>query len=342
MKIGITFNLKDSAPSPAGAPDDLFEEFDEPETIRAIAAVIRGLGHEVVELGDGEPMLRRLLAEKPDFVFNFAEGQGIGRSREARVPAVLEMLGIPYSGSDPLALAAALDKDVTRRLVESAGVGVPDGFTVAFEDEHIDSVPDELAGAWERQGLALPVIAKPVCEGSSKGIRSRCLIAKPEEFAPTVVQLWNDYRQPVLVEEFVAGDEVTVGVIGNSPPRVFGVMRITPVKPTEHFVYSLEVKRDFRRQVRYECPAKLPPEVTQAIEEAALAAFDALGCRDVARVDFRMRDGEPVFLEINPLPGLNPSSSDLVIMAGLLKVSHAELVGMIVTEALKRVGRNSP
>src|SRR5713101_4610756 len=131
MKIGITYDLKAYGAAVADLPDDFQEEFDSPETIEAVAAVLRGLGHDVAKLGDGRELLERLLADPPDLVLNTAEGQGIGRSREARVPAVLEMLGIPYTGSDPLTLAVTLDKDCAKRLVASAGVAVPAGFLVA-------------------------------------------------------------------------------------------------------------------------------------------------------------------------------------------------------------------
>src|ERR671934_3089198 len=127
MRIGITYDLKTDLPTAADLPDDFQEEFDSPATIEAIAAALRGLGHQVEKLGDGRGLLERLLADPPDFVFNFAEGQGVGRSREARVPAVLEMLGIPYSGSDPLTLAVTLDKDCAKRLAASAGVPTPPG-----------------------------------------------------------------------------------------------------------------------------------------------------------------------------------------------------------------------
>jgi D-alanine-D-alanine ligase len=338
MRIGIAFDLKPDAPPPPDAPDDYYEEFDAPVTIRAIAEVLRSLGHEVELLGNGRQFLVNILDDTPDFVFNFAEGTGVARSREARVPAVCEMLGIPYTGSDPLALAVALDKDLTRRLVEPAGVVVPKGFTLKFDDAPYDGdfaeFPPLLAGC----GLPLPVIAKPTFEGSSKGVRNRCLIAAAGEFGPTVTRLWREYKQPVLVEEFIAGTEVTVGIVGNDPPQVFGVMAIYPKDPVEHFVYSLEVKREFRKLVDYECPAKLPADVVREVEAAALAVWDVLGCRDVARLDFRVRDGVPYFLEINPLPGLNPESSDLVIMANILNVSHAELVTRIVEAALLRVG----
>src|SRR5216684_4604000 len=135
MKIGITFDLKADSPTLIGVPDDFQEEFDSPATIEAIASVLRGLGHEVDKLGDGRELLERLLADPPDFVFNLAEGEGIGRSREARVPAVLEMLGIPYSGSDPLTLAATLDKDVAKRLVRSADLAAPRDFVIQPDDD---------------------------------------------------------------------------------------------------------------------------------------------------------------------------------------------------------------
>ena len=338
MDIGIAFDLKPEEPLPAGAPDDLHEEFDAPVTIRAIAAVLREMGHTVRELGDGKPLVEALLRQPPDLVFNFAEGTGVGRSREARVPALCEMLGIPYTGSDPLALAVALDKDLTRKLAKSAGVTVPEGFTLTFPTADYDGDFAEFPPMLAESGLTLPVIAKPVCEGSSKGIRNRCLIRTAEEFGPTVLQLWRDYRQPVLVEEFIAGEEVTVGIIGNDPPQVMGVMRIVPKTPTEQFVYSVEVKRDFLRQVDYECPANLPIHLIREVESSALTIFHELGCRDVARLDFRIRDGIPYFIEINPLPGLNPESSDLVLMANLLGIRHDDLVKDIMTAALTRLG----
>src|SRR5947209_8189124 len=132
MRVGITYDLKveDSQANAADLPDDLQEEFDSPATVEAIADALRGLGHEVGLLGDGRELVERLLADPPDFVFNLAEGQGVGRSREARVPALLEMLGIPYSGSDPLTLAVTLDKECAKRLVGSAGVTVPRGVVI--------------------------------------------------------------------------------------------------------------------------------------------------------------------------------------------------------------------
>jgi len=338
MHIGIAFDLKPTGPTPDGAPDDLHEEFDSPATVRAIAEVFRSLGHTASELGNGRQLLEILLKNPPDLVFNFAEGLGIGRSREARVPAVCEMLGIPYTGSDPLALAVALDKDMARRIAESLGVTVPKGIVLAPPAEDYDGDCAEFLPVLAEAGLTLPVIAKPTCEGSSKGIRNRCLIRTAEEFGPTVVELWRNYRQPVLVEEFIAGEEVTIGILGNDPPEVLGAMRVVPKTATANFVYSLEVKRNWEEMVTYECPPKLAKGALRALEEAALAAFEAVGCRDVARLDFRIRDGVPYFIEVNPLPGLNPIVGDLILICKALQITHAELIRRILDAAVKRSG----
>jgi D-alanine-D-alanine ligase len=189
--------------------------------------------------------------------------------------------------------------------------------------------------------LQFPVIVKPAWEGSSKGIRGACVVDTLEETASAVRRLARDYSQPVLVEEFINGLEITAGVLGNDPPRIIGVMSVTPRVRTDRFVYSLEVKRDFRRQVAYACPPKLPQTTLKAVEDQALRAFRALGCRDVARIDFRMRGDVPYFLEANPLPGLNPESSDLVIMANLLGWEYSRLIQSIFSAALLRNGFTS-
>src|SRR5262249_50235738 len=161
--------------------------------------------HEPVLLGDGPEMLSRLLADPPDFVFNFAEGQGVARSREARVPAVLEMLGIPYSGSDPLTLAVTLDKDCAKRLAASAGIPVPGGWVFPPGDD-LEAI---------RRGPPLPytAIVKPAWEGSSKGIHGKCVVDGPGELADALAALCAQQRQPILVEEYVAGEEMTVGMV---------------------------------------------------------------------------------------------------------------------------------
>jgi D-alanine-D-alanine ligase len=333
MKIGISYDLKIATAAdglaPPGLPDDFQEEFDSPATIEAIASVLRGLGHDVVLLGDGRELLKRLLDQPPDFVFNFAEGQGISRSREARVPAVLDMLGIPYTGSDPLTMAVTLDKDCAKRLAASARIAVPQALVVHPDDRH-----------WKINlplgRLTFPVIVKPAWEGSSKGVRGKCFVSTLDDLAEVVETLFSDYRQPVLVEEYIEGDELTVGVLGNDQPEILGVMRVVPIENTAPFIYNLEMKRDFRRRVRYECPAPLAAGDTAAVRDAALAVFRTLGCRDVARIDFRLRNGIPYFLEVNPLPGLNPHDSDLVIMANLAGWSYTRLIQTILNKSLAR------
>ncbi len=331
MRIGITFDLKSEGLAVPGQPDDFQEEFDSPQTVEAVADVFRRLGHDVILLGDGPAMLRRLLDDPPEFVFNFAEGHGIGRSREARVPAVLEMLGIPFSGSDPLTLAVTLDKDAAKTLVAAAGVSVPRGLAVR-QPQDARQVPH----SW------FPVILKPAWEGSSKGIRRTSLVDDPANLLDTAAEMLRLYHQPVLVEEFVEGEEITVGIVGNDPPEVVGVMQVVPRSRNPRFVYGLEVKRDYKNQVDYACPPRLPEAVLDRITDAALRSYRALGCQDVSRVDFRVRNGEPIFLEVNPLPGLHPVDSDLVILARLAGWSYDRLIGKILEAALKRAHLGPP
>lgn len=323
MLIGLAFDLK-----VPGALDDDQEEFDPPETIDAIEGALRALGHDVARLGDGEPALRRLLeGARPDLVFNIAEGVGAGRCREARLPAALEMLGIPYTGSDPLTLALTLDKDCAKRVVASAGIATPRWCLVRHR------VEDHTAGL---RALPLPVIVKPAWEGSSKGILPDSVVDQRERLVPIIERCLRTCQQPALIEEFIDGDEVTVGIVGNRPPQVLGAMRVVPKTPQQRFVYDIEVKRDWQRRVAYESPPRLPAAQIAAIERAALNAYVALECRDVARIDFRVRDGEPFFIEANPLPGLSPEYGDLVLLARGRGIDHQALIARIVDAAMAR------
>jgi D-alanine-D-alanine ligase len=313
--------------------DDTEEEYDSPETIEAIAATLTSLGHDVELLGDGLSLVLRLAAgELPELVFNIAEGRGISRSREAWAPALLEMFGIPYSGSDPLTLAATLDKDCAKRLVRDAGVAVPAGVLV---DGSVRECSAQLAA------LLLPVIVKPAFEGSSKGISIKSVVDDYAQLQEVVSQCQEAYRQPVMAEQFIDGDEITFGIVGNAPPEIIGIMRVVPLKERGPFIYGLDVKRDWRRQVRYEIPAQLSPADEEAVRRAALAAYRALGCRDVARLDFRLRGGVPYFLEANPLPGLAPGTSDLVLLAEGMEIGYRELIGRILDAAFARHGMGS-
>ncbi len=336
MRIGLSFDLKEAVKdslSSEGQPEDALEEYDSRETVKGIAAAIEEMGHSTVLLGGGREFLSAIQKERVDLVFNIAEGLGNYRSREAQIPGILELLNIPYTGSDPLALAVSLDKAVTKSLVSLAGVMTP-RWQVVNDADGLSEVD------WT--SFPFPVFVKPLHEGSSKGIRTGSKVDSPIQLMSAVPALIERYRQPVIVEEFIYGDEITTGVIGNSPARVLGIMRVIPKTADPNFVYSLEVKRDWERLVDYECPAKLGFRVLEAISDAALKVFNALGCRDISRVDFRIgKDGTPYFLEINPLPGLNPKSGDIVIMAGKMGWTYPRLVSSIVDAALRRCGGES-
>ena len=326
MRVGLAYDLKTSVAAAENAEDAL-EEYDSTETVDIIERTLHDREHEVVRLGGGEEFIDNVRREKVDFVFNIAEGRHSYRSREAQVPSALEMLDIPYSGSDPLTLAVSLDKPVTKTLVRANGVLTPRWFTLASE-EKIRSA------RWDV--IPFPVILKPSFEGSSKGIRLSSLAHNVREAEAEARRIICDYRQPAMVEEFISGEEVTVGMVGNHPAKVVGMMRVVPKQKTEHFVYSLEVKRDYVNLVEYECPVNLPAATLTNLEQAALAVFRCLGCRDFARVDFRVnKKGRAQFIEINPLPGLG-TYSDLVIMTGKLGWSHEELIGSVLDAALER------
>jgi D-alanine-D-alanine ligase len=325
MRIGLSYDLKSAVPLDAAEPEDALEEYDSRETVDAIAAALAAAGHSVVMLGGGEEFIENILGQKVDFVFNIAEGRGTSRSRESQVPAVLERLNIPYTGSDSHCLTVCLDKPLAKKLVAAEGVVTPQWQLVNDEEElkRLD---------WER----FPAIVKPAYEGSSKGIRLSSVVDDRTRLQAEASRLLDDYRQPVMIEEFIGGDEVTVGVIGNAPPKVIGMMRILPKKQRERFVYSLEVKRDYLNLVDYESPPRLEDKVLAGIASASLKIFKVLGCRDFARIDFRIgADGTPYFLEINPLPGLG-SYSDLVIMARKLGWTHPGLIQAVFEAARQR------
>jgi D-alanine-D-alanine ligase len=328
MRIGLAYDLKDKVPEPQGKPEDALEEYDSLETVDAIAKAIEAQHHSVVKLGGGREFLSNVLGQRVDLVFNIAEGLGNYRGREAQVPSVLEMLGVPYSGSDPLCLAVSLEKPLAKRLVSFSGVATP-RWQVVGDTKQLKEVE------WGQ--FPLPAFAKPAHEGSSKGIRITSRLENSPQIVEAVTGLLEYYQQPVMVEEFISGEEVTVGVIGNSPPKVVGIMRVVPRKKTDYFVYSLEVKRDWESLLTYECPALLGKGVLQDIADSSLKAYEALGCRDFARMDFRISpDGTPYFLEINPLPGLNPKSGDLPIMAGKMGWTYEALISAVLNAALQR------
>jgi D-alanine-D-alanine ligase len=327
MRIGLSCDLKEAVALAQDDPEDALEEYDCPATIAYITAALEAKGHSVVNLGGGPEFMDKIRRERVDIVFNIAEGRGNYRSREAQVPSILEMLDIPYTGSDPQCLAVCLDKAIAKKLAAAEGINTPKWLAIADSDE---------LGKVSWDGLRFPTIIKPAYEGSSKGIRLDSVVATPQEIARTVPKLLKYYQQPVIVEEFIDGDEVTVGIIGNAPPEILGIMRILPRKKDGHFIYSLEVKRDYVKLVDYECPARLEKRAMDEIASASLKVFKTLGCRDFARLDFRLSpEGRAYFLEINPLPGLG-DYSDLVIMAQKMGWTHQALIGAVLDAALER------
>jgi D-alanine-D-alanine ligase len=328
MKIGLAYDLKDEVVSTPSLPEDALEEYDSPETIEAITAAIESLGHSVIKLGGGREFLANILGSDVDFVFNISEGLGNYKSREAQVPSVLEMLGMPYSGSDPQCLAICLDKPLTKTLVATAGVRTPRWRLITDHNQLNDITADD---------FPLPAFVKPAFEGSSKGIRLGSRAETAAQTAEIAAGLLKQYGQPVMIEEFITGDEVTVGMLGNYPPAVLGIMRVLPKQNNTHFIYSLEVKREWEQLVDYECPARLETGALEEITDFGLTVFKLLGCRDFARLDFKLdSQGIPYFLEVNPLAGLNPKSSDLPIMAYKLGWTYQALIAAILNTALQR------
>ena len=313
MRIGLTYNLK-----PADAAGDQFEEFDSVETVEALEGALRARGHTTLRLGWGEEVLSILDRERVDGVFNFAEGVG-GRGRESQVPAMLEMLGIPYTASDPLAIAITLDKPLAKLLAKAHGIA-----TSPWLVENVGRAsarPDRL-----KPVLHFPLFVKPAAEGSSMGITSASICENETQLQAALERL-RPYG-PVLIEEFLPGDEFTVGLLDGN---VIGVMQVVPRRKDETFIYSLEVKRDYLNRVDYRL-ADAPD-----VADVARAVWQAFGLKDVARVDVRRdRDGRANFVEVNPLPGMNPVTGDIVICARLAGIEYNELIGRVIDSAVRR------
>jgi D-alanine-D-alanine ligase len=327
LKVGITYNLKKDFTRQENQPVDLLEEFDSEETIDAIGKALEGGGHEVIKLGGDTGLIDRLRQAPVDIVFNIAEGLR-GRNREAHIPALLEFLNIPYTGSDPLTLSLTLDKAMAKRIVMSQEIPTP-RFRKVERMEDLNHLE-----------FRYPLFVKPCFEGSSKGVRVDSRVSDPQSLRAKARGLLETYDSPLLVEEFVKGPEFTVGILGNESPQVLGVMQIE-VKGSlpEESVYSLEIKREWEEKVRYHCPPSIDPALLKNVEEVALRSYRALDCRDVARVDIRVGEDQiPYFLEVNPLPGLSPVYGDLVIMARSMGWDYDDLVRTILHHAMKRYG----
>ncbi|HME92553.1 MAG TPA: ATP-grasp domain-containing protein, partial [Myxococcaceae bacterium] len=325
LRVGFAYNVKRIVPTP-DAVEDSEAEYDSPATLQAIREAITSWGHEVVDL-EATPELPSLLASTPlDLVFNIAEGLK-GRNRESQVPALLELLDIPYTGSDPATLSIALDKGLAKKIVRDHGIQTPNF-------QLMTSGKERLLKDFSR----FPLIAKPVAEGSSKGVLSKSVCSSEAELREVVKEILEKYQQPALIEEYVSGREFTVGLLGEKRPKVLPPMEIVFLDRSEKTpVYSFQHKLDWNDRIRYDVPAQLDPGQLERLKAAARGAFMALGCRDVARIDFRMDErGRIYFLECNPLPGLTPGWSDLVLIAQGSGLDYRALIGEIMSGAIRR------
>jgi D-alanine-D-alanine ligase len=313
---------------PMDAPPDLLAEVDAAKYIQAYEAGIWAAGCEPM-VHEGIPNLEVigwLRHVQPHLCFNVCEGFG-GESREAHMPALLEALGLPYSGPGPLAAAVTQDKPMTKRLLSAAGLPTP-----RFE---VFDCPEAALGC----GLAFPLFVKPSHEGTGMGVQNESVVRCPGQLRRQVERILQHYHQPALVESFIEGRELTCGVVGNN-----GDLQVLPVLevdfggyPPDLFpVYSSKHKNDFDHLFRYRCPAPLPEAVTQEVMRLTVETFAVTGCRDYGRVDFRLTpEGQLYILEINALPGITPRS-DMTMMAKASGQTHEQLVAAVLTAALKR------
>jgi D-alanine-D-alanine ligase len=324
LRVGFTYNVKRVKPALDGTRDEE-AEYDAPATVQAVREAIAAAGHEVIDLEATADLPALIETARPDLVFNMAEGIK-GRSRESQVPSLLELLDIPYSGSDPAALNIALDKALAKKIVRQHGIPTPNFFTMNTGKERLP------------KDLRFPLIAKPIAEGSSKGVHATSVVENEAELREAAREMIAKYDQPALVEDYIGGREFTVGMLGERRPKVLPPMEVVFLDDSEtRPVYSFAFKQDWSSKIRYDVPAKLEPAQLKALERAARECFIALGCRDVARVDFRMDEqGKIYFLECNPLPGLTPGWSDLVLIAQAAGIEYNALIAEILSGAVRR------
>ena len=324
LKIGFTYNEKRITPC-MNPLTDTEAEFDGPRTLEAIRSAIRKMGHEVIDFEATSDLPAKLGSADVDIVFNIAEGLR-GRNRESQVPALLDMMGLPYTGSDATTLAVTLDKGLAKKVVAEEGVPTPPSFLISDAREKIPST------------VLYPLIVKPVAEGSSKGIYSSSVVHSENELRETAGKIIERYNQPALVETYVGGREFTIALLGEKRPKVLPPMEILFLDQVDFPVYSYEYKLDFESHIRYETKPTLTSKEKNLIESYARKAFMALGCRDVARMDFRMDlYGNLYFLECNPLPGLTPGWSDLCLIAEGCGMSYDTIIQEILSPAIRRL-----
>ncbi len=325
MVIGITYDLRQDYLD-RGYGEEETAEFDRVDTIEAIERTLISLGHQTDRIGHIWNLTARLArGDRWDLVFNIAEGlRGMGR--EAQVPALLDAYDIPYTFSDPLVLALALHKGMAKRVLRDLGVPTPD-FVEIHNVADVESI-----------SLPFPLFAKPVAEGTGKGIDSASKIRDTAGLRAVCGRLLATYRQPVLVETFLPGREFTVGIVGTGQKaRSVGVMEVILNTQAEQDAYSYVNKEKCEELVRYQLSHD---DLADKAVDTALAAWKGFGCRDAGRVDLRAdASGIPNVIELNPLAGLHPEHSDLPIICNLEGISYTQLFSMIIDSAMERVNK---
>ncbi len=324
--IALVYNLKRKQHEDQDYESEA--EFDSPTTLNAIQEAIQLAGFTVTPVEASKNLSLDLQKSNIDVVFNIAEGSQ-QRSREAQVPAICDLLGIEHTGSDATCLAVTLDKSLTNKLLESEGIRTPKSYII--DGKNTKKVP-----------VDFPLIVKPNLEGTSKGIYSDSVVHNEEELQKIITRLQKKGFKHILVQEYVQGREMTVGILGQERITVLKPLEIAFKKEAGEFpVYSFEIKQLDQQLdnefMQMQCPAELTAKEWSRIKKFALSCFKALGCRDVGRLDFRLNvEGEPIFIEINPLPGLSPGISDLTIMAEKQGIPYSELIRKILAPAVRR------
>ena len=326
--------MKRGVPPQAGICCDADSEFDSPKTIDMIVRGLRAAGHTVHLVEATADLPQWFLTHQVDLVFNIAEGTH-GAHRESQVPAILESLHIPFTGSNSITLALALDKAKTKQILASEGIPTPPW----------QLFPNPQTALSSR--LSFPLMVKPNREGSGKGIWRESVVGDEASLRRQVAQVYTRYRQEVLVEEFIEGKELTAGVLGQDSLPILEI-DFEPCRTSGEFFYSWRMK-EFQGDASLglvpalHCPARLDAATTARVQDVALRAHRALGCVDLSRTDIRLRsDGTPFVLEVNPLPGLSPLDSNFPAMTAAAGLSHHALIQRIVALAMVRYGRLRP
>lgn len=326
--VGLVYDLRSEYLAQGFSEDDV-AEFDSDATLEALEQTIQECGYRTERIGNGKALSLKLAAgHRWDMVFNIAEGIG-GRCRESFVPAMLELYDIPYTFSDPLICALTLDKAMTKRVVAQHGLATP-AFAVV-----------EQLGDLKGLSLRYPLFAKPLAEGTGKGIDQNSHIDTPKQLQAVCAALLSKYNQPVLVEEFLPGREFTTGVLGTgADARVIGTMEIEMRSQNEPAIYSYLNKEECESRINYYTLTEQP--LREQVETLALKSYRVLECRDSGRVDIRCDgDGKPCFIEINPLAGLHPHHSDLPMICTRMNMSYSTLIGSILQSAFARANRKN-